>query len=82
MKLLLPSGEGWDEGENIKCSVRPAHHSKANCGRLRPCNLAVIPAEAGIQALNGIARTARDLNSYLWVADPRQVAFLWASKEK
>src|SRR3989344_9398341 len=32
MKLLLPSGEGWDEGENIKCSVRCAHDSKANCG--------------------------------------------------
>ena len=32
MKLLLPSGEGWDEGENIKCSVRCAHDSKATCG--------------------------------------------------
>ena len=32
MKLLLPSGEGWDDGENIKCSVRCAHDSKANCG--------------------------------------------------
>jgi hypothetical protein len=32
--------------------------------------------------LNGIARSARDLNSYLWVADPRQVTFLWTDKEK
>ena len=31
------------------------------------------PRKAGIQALNGIARLTRDLNSYLWVADPRQV---------
>jgi len=36
----------------IQCSVRYAHDSKANCGWLRPCNIAVIPAEAGIQALN------------------------------
>ena len=34
---------------------------------------AVIPAKAGIQALNGIARATRDLNSYLWAADPWQV---------
>jgi len=33
----------------------------------------VMPAEAGIQVLNGIARFARDLKIYLWVADPRQV---------
>ena len=34
------------------------------------------------QALNGIVRLARDLKSYLWVADPRQVTFLCLSKEK
>ncbi len=43
---------------------------------------AVIPAKAGIQALNGVARFARDLNSYLWVADPRQVTFSCLSKKK
>jgi hypothetical protein len=32
----------------------------------------VMPAEAGIQALHGIARLARDLKSYLWVAGPRK----------
>jgi len=32
---------------------------------------AVMPAEAGIQVLNGIARQARDLNSYLWVSHPQ-----------
>ncbi len=42
----------------------------------------VIPAKAGIQALNGIARTVRDLNGYLWVADPRQVTFSCLSKRK
>jgi hypothetical protein len=41
-----------------------------------------MPAEAGIQALKGIARFARDLNSYLWVADPRQVTFLCLPNEK
>jgi len=30
-----------------------------------------MPAEAGIQALNGIARSARDFKTYLWVADPQ-----------
>ncbi len=43
-----------------------------SAGRSAPCNIAVIPAEAGIQALNGIARLARDLKSYLWVTDPRE----------
>ncbi|MCR4333373.1 MAG: hypothetical protein NUV34_11815, partial [Sulfuricaulis sp.] len=42
----------------------------------------VIPAKAGIQVLNGVARLARDLNSYLWVADPRQVTFSCAHKRK
>ena len=42
----------------------------------------VIPAKAGIQGLNGIARFARDLKTYLWMADPRQVTFLCLSKEK
>ena len=46
------------------------------------CNIAVIPAKAGIQALNGFARLARELKTYLWVADPRQVAFLCLPKEK
>jgi len=35
----------------------------ANGGWLHPCNNAVIPAKAGIQALNGIARLARDLKT-------------------
>ena len=34
------------------------------------CNIAVIPAKAGIQVLNGIARLARDLKSYVRVAPP------------
>ena len=55
---------------------------KANCGWVHPCNIAVIPAKAGIQGVNGIARFARDLKTYLWVADPRQVAFLCLPKEK
>jgi hypothetical protein len=46
------------------------------------CNIVVIPAKAGIQALNGIARLARDFKTYLWVADPRQVPFLCSCKEK
>ena len=32
--------------------------------------------------LSGIAHCARDLNGYLWVADPRQVSFLCSCKEK
>jgi hypothetical protein len=64
----------------IVCAPRTT--GKANCGWLRPCNVAVIPAKAGIQALNGIARHTRDLNSYLWVADPRQVTFSCAHKRK
>src|SRR3989338_1063465 len=40
------------------------------------------PLKRESRVLNGIARFARDLNSYLWVADPRQVTFLCLSKEK
>src|SRR3989344_7599786 len=40
------------------------------------------PRKRESRVLNGIARFARDLNSYLWVADPRQVTFLCLSKEK
>jgi hypothetical protein len=42
----------------------------------------VVPAKAGIQVLKGIARKARDLKIYLWVADPRQVTFSCLSKKK
>jgi hypothetical protein len=35
-----------------------------------PCGIAVIPAKAGIQALNGIARLVHDLKSYVLVALP------------
>jgi hypothetical protein len=37
---------------------------------------AVIPAKAGIQALIGIARLARDLKSYVRVAPPLHPGFL------
>ena len=40
------------------------------------------PRKRESRVLNGIARFARDLNSYLWVADPRQVTFLCSRKEK
>ena len=40
------------------------------------------PRRRESRVLNGIARLARDLNSYLWVADPQQVTFLCLSKEK
>src|SRR3990167_6147235 len=36
----------------------------------------------GFRLFDGIARLARDLKSYLWVADPRQVPFLCSCKEK
>jgi len=42
----------------------------------------VMSAKADTQALNGIARSARDFKIYLWVTDPRQVTFLCLSKEK
>ena len=38
--------------------------------------------ESGNPGFECLARFARDLNSYLWVADPRQVAFLCLPKEK
>jgi hypothetical protein len=38
--------------------------------------------EGGNPGFEWFARHARDLNSYLWVADPRQVTFLCLSKEK
>jgi len=41
------------------------------------------PRQRESRSLNGIARLARAiLKSYLWVADPRQVAFLCLPKEK
>jgi hypothetical protein len=55
--------------------------------------IVVIPAKAGYQpfrhsresgnpGINWFARFARDLKSYLWVADPRQVTFSCLSKKK
>src|SRR3989337_402128 len=38
--------------------------------------------ESGNPGFKCLARLARDLKSYLWVADPRQVTFLCLSKEK
>src|SRR3972149_7147610 len=36
----------------------------------------------GFRLFDGIARLARDLKSYLWVADPRQFPFLCSYKKK
>ena len=51
-------------------------------------SLVVTPAKAGVQGLNNKAALWAAFHcvafgdSYLWVADPRQVAFLCLSKEK
>jgi len=51
------------------------------CGWLTH-NLAVIPAKAGIQGVHGIARCARDLNSYLRFPHRGRVSFLCSRKKR
>ena len=73
MKLLLPSGEGWDEGENIKCSVRCAHDSKANCGSPHRGQVSFF-ARAKKETKESTPRSARPHPPFLAPPGARQLA--------